>query len=730
MKKSWLISLLLACSQFSGKACVFETTYNYYLFHTWAEPENYYLRGADASEWDSRNTDRAHQFWCDYLGKKCNYVYDHDDIEAIAKSKGDKEVLAYMSLLDDYLNISTVINMEGWEYPTKEELEACKTKSQKLFAAAQAYQGTRLKPQYMLLQMRANMVMEKHAANVEYWEKEASKLPKSVYREMMENIYAGALFHTGQREKACDIFARQGDSESIQWALRKYRNVAGIRRIYADNPNSHSLYYLVDEFVNDIQESVDAQNIFHSWENESNLDADELKAKRLFYSEVEGFLQLSEQIVAEGKTKDPLMWMTARGMVNYEVGNQAAAQQDMERAAHLKGREKSKDVYRCVNMLIMTANPQMSATKMLEELKWLRDEAVKGIQSGNEYGDYHYRAIQRVVLVGLARRYHDRGEHTMENALHGFFVNLVYQSQDVPSVEDDSYSWNEKYSGDYFYGLDTLTTQQLTQYYTDLRTPRENPLEQMILSSVSDDPHFFNDLIGTKYIAEAKFSEAIPYLEKVPASFYENLNVSYYLSHRDPHKERWMVKQRTNKDQEGPGEGKFTSNPKLDFCREMVKLQADYQNEKRPAQRYQLAYRIGTMAFQASSGGECWSLARYGKSSGDEFEGHFDSKTGEWTNYDPLAELARTYLEVSAKTTDFDLRVRSLYGLAYMPFDHWAEKEYHWGNGQSYFTYTPIRDSSQYAALKKLNDCVKGSAKPTPAYVTKCDVLKKFRKYQ
>ena len=729
MKRFWLISMLLIGSQLRGNACAHDVTYNYYLFHTWAEPENYYLRAADASEWDNHNSDRVHQFWCDYMGKKCNYLYDRDEIEERAKQKGDKEVLDYMKLLDEYMAVSEIINHESWEYPTKEELAESKTKCRKLFAAAQNYQGTRLKPQYALLQMRANMVMDQHQANVEYWEKTGSKQPKSVFREMMENIYAGALFHTGQREKACDIFARQGDSESIQWALRKYRNVAGIRRIYADNPNSHSLYYLVDEFVNDVQETIDGQNIFHDWDNESKLDAEGLKAKRLFFSEVDAFIQLVDQVVAEGKTKDPLMWVTARGMVNYEVGRQSAAQQDMERAAKLKGREKSQDVYRCVNMLIMTANPQMSSSKMLEELTWLRDKAKKDIQSGHDYDGYHHRAIQRVVLIGLAKRYHDQGNHTMENSLHGFYQNLVYTSERTNDDAETS-DWNENYSGEYFYGLDTLTATQLVKYYDELLRPHSDPLEKMIVESVPANPDYFNDLIGTKYLADGKIEQAASYLEKVPAKFYEGLNVSYYLAHRDYHKERWMVQQRSKKDVEGINKGRFTQNPKLAFCQEVLKLQDTYKKAKPGLVRYQTAYKLGTMIFQASSAGECWPLSRYGKSYGTDFEGHFDSKTGNWSNYDALGVMARSYLEESAKSADFDLRVRSLYGLAYMPFDNWADAEYHWNNGNGFYTYTPNRNSLQYAALKKLNQCVKGSANPTPAYVTKCDVLKKFRKYQ
>ena len=64
---------------------------------------------------------------------------------------------------------------------------------------------------------------------------------------MMRNIYAGALFHTGHKKEAFDIYAEQGDQTSIRWAMRKYRNLAGIQTIFEENPNAPTLYYLVQK---------------------------------------------------------------------------------------------------------------------------------------------------------------------------------------------------------------------------------------------------------------------------------------------------------------------------------------------------------------------------------------------------------------------------------------------------------------------------------------------------
>jgi hypothetical protein len=46
---------------------------------------------------------------------------------------------------------------------------------------------------------------------VTFWETVANQYIESVYKDMMKNIYAGALYKTGQESKAGELFAEQGD---------------------------------------------------------------------------------------------------------------------------------------------------------------------------------------------------------------------------------------------------------------------------------------------------------------------------------------------------------------------------------------------------------------------------------------------------------------------------------------------------------------------------------------
>lgn len=699
---------MLFASTSNTWACGGEVTYNYYLFHTWAEPTNHYLYEGGVKDYHSRS--RIDDFWREYTGNPdCTYLRNKDEIEAKAKQREDAELLTYMKWLDTYIEAGETLNRDEWNYPTKEELAACRQKLQQMLVTAQQYNGTRLRPQYMLLQMRANMLQENHAANRMLWEKTASKLPKSVYRDLMENIYAGALFHLGEREKSCEIFARQGDGESIQWALLKFRNLAGIQRIYEDNPNSYSLYYLVDEYVNNVQEFTD-QGGFTDWDPERMESVHNVAKEQKFRQEALDFADFAKAVVAMGKTNDPCMWQTARAMVHYELGFPGEAHEDIQDALRYKGTESSKQVARCVAMLIETAYSIPDKASLVKELQWLTE------QNRQKKSNYLWRAEQRILIHGLAQRYHKEGNHLMETAVWGFL-----QKEDdkyMSGNEEGEMTWNPTYSTPYMYQIDLMKADDVIAYYGLLKQPNNDVLDRYILRQVEVDENFFNDYIGTRLLRDARFAEAIPYLQQVPLKFMEGMNVSYYLAHRDYHVERWYKQQRTKQDQEGPHQGTLTSNPKLDFCREAIQLQDNIRLAGDADSRAVLSYKLGTMLYQACPTGECWYLAYYGNSAG----GYDDVKES------TIFWKALKALEDSRQAINFQQRMHSLYALAYLPADDWCTIETEWHNGTPTYIYTPLPTSFKYSALDALDRFTKDNPSRMDRFVTKCDVLKQFRK--
>lgn len=341
MKKFLAISILLSLLAYGKcRACISEPpTYNYYMMRVCPRTNAGFEK-------------RANRFWYEYSNWKCDsYLYHKSTIREIATEREDHEILAYMDELDRYLKICGQLK-ETWSYPTAQELAARKTTLQQIAVKCKAYKGTRLEAQYALLLMRVQMLLGQYDANIQFWTGTARKMRPSVYRGMMENIYANALLNTGKKLEALDIYATQGDWVSINWAMREHRNFAGIKALYEKNPNSPVLVYLVEDFVNNVQETIDDINASQS---EEGLFGEDLEGwiedkghKPVYYEEAHRFVAFANDVIKEGKTQCPCLWQTAIGTITYLNGDPGKALGIMEKAITMDGTDLMKDNARCV----------------------------------------------------------------------------------------------------------------------------------------------------------------------------------------------------------------------------------------------------------------------------------------------------------------------------------------------------------------------------------------------
>ena len=94
-------------------------------------------------------------------------------------------------------------------------------------------------------------LFNKYKDVISFWNNKAKNLPNSVYKEMIENYYAGALYNVGSEDDALEIFARNGDYRSIKWVVREHRNIIGIKKIYRKIYNylHSSLYHIKGIFL-------------------------------------------------------------------------------------------------------------------------------------------------------------------------------------------------------------------------------------------------------------------------------------------------------------------------------------------------------------------------------------------------------------------------------------------------------------------------------------------------
>ena len=704
MKKFMIAALfMLSMTATNSFACGPEITHNYYLFDVTA---------GDFKK--NRNiVERCDEFWKNYTnGTVSSYQWYQDEIMEFAQKKNDEEMVGYLAELNKYLEISRDLG-DTWDYPTKAQLQERQRTLQSMATIAASYRGTRLKAQWALLYMRANMVMKRHQVNVNYWKTTAKNLPPSVYREMMENIYAGALLQTGHRKEAINMFAEQGDFESIKWLLRKQRNLQGIKNMYASDPKSPALVFLVEDFVNNAQETLDDTGEDHV------IDTDWIKsinARIIKKSEVEQFKVFAKQVIAEGKNPYPSMWKAAIGELQYLYGNHQEAVKTLTEAMAMAGTDRMADNARYIR-LVAGVGANEPSTWLAEEMTWLLAKAQAEGRGRFDVENQYAEVFDRLVYMELIPKFKAANNINMVTGCYAM-MNSSKELWHITEEEDEN--WNAMYSdwSGFSAQLNEMTGNQLVAYAQWMTSSSNDPLETFVKEHSWFDQIYFDDMAGTHYLAEGAFEKAVPLLKNVPLSFMEGQNICYYLANRDYTVARWITKQSFPESvrTDGPHLAKLKQNPKLKFCEEMISLKKKHEKAK-GVKKEQLALQLARYYYQASLWGDCWYLAHYGKSLYDEVRSH---------EMDFAAE-ARKLLKEGVQSADFKVRQESLYALAFIPKDYEKEMSAYWGIdvNEAWASALEGRYQTDMAALASF---VKQNASKTDSYVTKCDILKFYMK--
>ncbi len=693
--KKYLILSILAVATLQAWACGGWVRPNYYMFSVFNRNlmENPFSKETK-QYWIDYTGDEMAEYSCEDLANVKPEEFDKSDNRIIvaARKKGDTETLNYLRLLVKYLN-NDGSDDSSWNYPTKEQLAQRKVAVQQVLKQAQAYKGTKYKNQYALLVMRCNMTAQNHQANINYWEKTASKLKDNVYKRWMKDIYAGALYNTGKKDQACEIYAELGDMTSIKYCVRKKRNLKGIKEEYAANPNSHTLTFLVQDFVNNTQETLD---------NGSDPEMMRyVEATGIYENEMHDFIEFAGKVLAEKKTKSPAMWEAARGFVNYMAGNQADALRQLDNAQTLDGTQRMKDNARACLMLakVKSAQPDEEFFDyMLGEYKWLEQKAKNG--KDNTITDPHYQDVfERVTYDALVPQYYRWGMPNQAIALLGMAANK------------NEYAW------DYYAQLDTLSSNEFEGYKHYLDNGTSNAFENWVASYCSIDNTKFYDMMGTKLVREGEFQAAIFYLEQVPLSYISEQGISYYMARKDYNQVIWMKRQFLS----FLNEEKTTvkSNAKLQYCRDMVALDNQIANSS-GQQRNELLYKKANMLYQASHKGDCWYLAHYQN-------GEYSEKLR--NEYDFIGTARRLLVAAEHDAENIEFKQRCIFAQTFITGENFGScvvRDYDW-SAQKYIYSLDNDKYPHIRSIERLLDFASTDGNMNADYMSKCDIIKKFR---
>ena len=697
--KRFIIISLLATLVADALACAGPVGHNYYLFST-----------VGSMEWEKSVDDRTMGNWRAYADAPTMYWFDAEKLTAVARKKGDALMVSYIAQLQKYIEVSDQMR-DRWEYPTKKQLLERRQKILGIRKYAFSKTNTRLRSQHALLYMRCNMVLGQHKTNVQFWERTAVKYINSVYRDMMRNIYAGALLKEGRVDEATQIFMEQGDEASLYTYYYKKRSLEAIRAEYRRDANSAALPFLLQDFANNAQESIDAQNEAENWPGK-------LFVRDIKQQEAMKMCDFASQVLRERRTKNPALWKSLAAWLHYLFGEKEQALTEIRQAATMEGTQRVKNNARVLRLYIESALAKvvLQDDSLAQELAWLEDKAREERGDGNDYENHFTRVYDRLIHQVLIPGFEAAGRPHVATALLAVYdeqPKLFYRMQRRSTDQVDS--WNSDYSSEYFWRIDKMPVEQLVSFKDYIDGEPATELDRWLLTRLRHDDEFLSELIGTKYLRLARWDEAIGYLSKVSIEFVNTMNIVPFMARRDYRIEVWRKRQRIKTELQYPGTVKVTRNQKLEFAREMANLESGFGMMKSEA-RAERAYALAVRYAQASYAGDAWYLTHYGKSVDDS------ARVGEVDMVKKAVEL----LTIANTLSGFDWKERTYYAMAWLPFDPWFVEK--WSDEKVDFVRDIRPQSQQYQALLSLYRLEKENSARTSFYVSRCDVLKQFAK--
>ena len=670
MKKFIIISLLSALT-LPTFACGWYGTDNYYLFSAYV-----------SKDFKTRVQKICEDNWKAYLGSTEEYFwFNAEEVTKAARQKGDALMVSYVENLQKYLDCVDVEQRKQyeWDYPSKEDIDAQKRNLQAVRNYALSKTKTKLRSQHALLYMRCNMMLGRHQENITFWEQTASQYIETVYKDMMKNIYAGALYKTGQEDKAGEMFAEMDDYQSLMTQYYKKRSYLAISQHYKRNPNSKVLPFLLTDFVNNTQEAHD-----HDL-------GGKLFIRDISDQEAWQMIQFCELVVREGKTEVPIMWKSAKVWLEYMTGKKKEAMKDIDDAMNLEGTERMKDNARVLKLYITAIEAKQSTDfddYLATELKWLTEK--------DEEDGFFNRAKYRLTSQALIDHYRNSPERAIA-------LTKVMQAG------------MEKFD------IDTLRVDKLEKYLFYTNTPAKNALDKYLKSCYHENDTAISELIGTKYMRLAQWDKAIMWLEHVPVSYYNNNMSNEYLCYsllRNVEVEPWIKRQWVDTSKLYDRDFKWWKQLKLDFCKEVQMMESSLNLLKGKAleQRY---YNLAVRYAQINVKGDCWWMLRSSKSVYDSIR----------VNEVDFSIKAQEMLQKAAMSSDQALQRKAIFAMGwrelYFDNNYWRDEV--WDNNVGDYVRKYNASSPQYRAFQGLYDQV--GDQPKEDYIRKCDEYDSFKNY-
>ena len=518
----------------------------------------------------------------------------------------DPEVMRYLEIARSCSNIRSQYDSK-WYYPTKEH-DVVVSSLEEVLSESLAYKGTQLKDRYALQAARAMFTLGRYRQMIVWWEEIKDGLKDEAIRNSIEGYVAGALFRTGEQDKALEYYTEIGDISSIVYCWKKkgesVSNKALLEYAAVHCPDNPDIIAILQDYIT----RIEAYNGF----KENNEQADAcydmcMKAVR--------------------SSKNPAPWLYTAAFLKYQVGQPYVAANILARAEKCDASVFLKESMRVLRIMIdaqIYPYDKAYESRLLDDLKWLdskiQDNITDNVKSETSliyslkfcYSYYYWNDMMRRLLLGtVCKRMIEAGKAPLALLLANYADNRlmmsvnqieVYQDGQTSLVGLKEYRTSGKYfnnfdfSNHYFRLMNEAPLDYLVRYESLLLTP-SSAIERFLQERCYMDQDYLKDIIGTRYIREQNYKAAYRYLSRVSEEYQKRLNTVAYMKF-NPFETRSKSVQKNN-------------TYKLDFVRKMLDYKHILQTCVDDDIKGEALIRIG-LGMRASLT-HCWALTHYGK---------------------------------------------------------------------------------------------------------------------
>ena len=612
-----LVVAVMLSAVAGAMACVEESVSDY------ASNPFLITRPMDASrQFDEGVNNETIEFWGNYTGgavakdsissffKKADYAgfkpagSKSPFIKWLVKN-GRNDALDYITLCLELNTLTSGVYDQVWYYdkPDKSHLKTFWDKIKDKTGKGD------LQMRYKLLKVRTLGAMKDDTGLIGFWKKEGGTIPDTQLGRRIKGYVGGAYYRKHDYVTALDYFDSACDPQSVAWCVEQLVGAKNLEKLYEHSPNSIALDYVMQDYVNYLIEAVGDPESYTS----SNSFKHDYYKIPLFdpKSEIKGFLKIADRALSEGNVNNPMAWATAKGVVTALAGNYEEGLKILEGAATLKGdklAQENLDRFTGWALLMTWDGRQNEKASRLAD--FIRTYSAKGerekakIQAEDLWYDIDQN--DKIDYEFFVHFFASEADKVFSRQHPGRAIAFMQYMEDCGNGFNSD-GFLGKMRSRMWEGMPVSELQKVIDY-TD--NPLTTDVDKVFVSSLKDMHCLSNDVMGTRLILAARFGEAIPYLENVNTKYIVSTATYPYLN-RGFYSALWGEYNFQRGDFSVVWSPYYSSNTKLEYCREMVKLLEEYSKMAYGQDKAKQALRIAAMMHVASPTGDCWALSDY-----------------------------------------------------------------------------------------------------------------------